>query len=144
MVVQSAEVMEAHIPAAAIVGVVPAEKIEEGTGWDSQNITGAIGEQFYPGAVRAYADHSAPTNLKFATITAGGFHKAEVTGGNINPSIHAKIKPIGGMVGRTLIEIKGNIIDQSTVFFRYAIAIAIVVNRKVGRVENIETVFVPE
>ena len=80
MVVQAAEVMKAHIPAASIVGVVPAEQIEQGTGRHGENIAGAVGKQFNPGTVRAYADHAAPTNLQFPTIAAGGFHKAKVSG----------------------------------------------------------------
>ncbi len=116
MVVQAAEVMKAHIPASSIVGVVPAEEIEQGTGGHGQNITGTIGKQLDSGTVRAYADHSAPTNLQFPSIAAGGFHKAKVSGGNIEPSIHPEVEPVGGMVGRALLKIEGDVIDQPTVF----------------------------
>ena len=108
--------MKAHIPAATIVGVVPAKQIEQGTGGHGQNITGAIRKQLNPGTVGAYADHATPTNLQFSAIAAGGFHKAKISGGNIDPSIHPEVEPVGGVVSGAFLKIEGYVIDQSAVF----------------------------
>jgi hypothetical protein len=48
------------------------------------------------------------------------------------------------VVSWAFLKSEGDIIDQSTVFFRDSVAVAVVINRKVRWVENIETIFVPE
>ena len=44
MVVQTAKVVKAYIPPASIVGIVPAEEVEQRAGGHGQNIAGAVGK----------------------------------------------------------------------------------------------------
>jgi hypothetical protein len=144
MVIQSTEVVKAHIPATPVVGVVPAKEIKQGACRYGQNVAGTVGKKLKTGAIRTYTDHSSTTNLELSTITTGCFIKSKISGGYIEPAVNAQIQAIGGVVSRAFLKIKGNIIDQAFVFLGNPIAITVVIYREVWRVKYIEPVLVPD
>ena len=143
MIVQTTEVVKAHIPSAPIVGVISTKEIEQGASRYGENIAGTVGKQFQTGSVWAYADYSASAHLQFSTIASGGFKKSKVSGGYIEPTINAQIEAVGGVVGGALLKAEGNIVDQAFIFLGYPIAIPIEINGKMWGVEYIEAVVIP-
>ena len=125
MVAHAGEVVEAHVPAAAIIGVVSREEVHLRTDGDFEDVTGAGGVNFQAAAVRAHTNHSAATMLQGAAIRALGLHEAEVATRDVEPAIHAQAKAIRGVVGGTVGVSEGDVLDQDVLLLGNTIAIGV-------------------
>ena len=94
MVVEPGEMMEPHIPAGAVVGVVAGNKIEQRTHGRFEDVAGAAGEDFQPAAVGPHADDAAAAERERSAVGALGVQAAEVTQGCIEPAVDAEFQSV--------------------------------------------------
>ena len=81
--------MEAHVPAAAVVGVVAREAVQLGADGGFEDVPRAAREEVQARAVGTEAHDAAGAELKFPPVRAFGFHETEVADGGVNPAVHA-------------------------------------------------------
>ena len=82
--------------------------------------------------------------LEGAAVGAGGFHEAEVTAGDVDPTVDAQGDVVGGVVGGAVLEAEGDVGDEAFGAFGDAVVILIVEDGDVGWVEEVEAVVVPD
>ncbi len=112
VIVASAEMMHTHIPATTSVGVVSRKASEQRIHCNLEYIASPLTVEFQPGTIRAYSDHSAATELHFASVAADGIHKTKVADGKIQPTIDPHRYAIARVIRRSVFESKSDVFDE--------------------------------
>ena len=143
VVLEAGEMVETHVPAAAVVGIVPGEEIEQRTDGCAEDVAGAGAEDFQSRAIRPETDDGTGAVLKVFSITTDGVHEAEIPTGNVEPAIDTEAQAIGGVVGGALVEPEGDAFDQGLPFVGFPIAITVDKAGDVRGMDDIEAVVIP-
>ena len=143
MVFEAGEVMEAHVPAAAVVGVVTAEGVEQRTHGHVENVARAGGVDLQLGAIGPHADDATAAVLELLAIDAFGFHKSEVAARDVEPAVNAQREAVRGVVRRAVFETEGDVLYQHLLLLGDTIAVLINERAEVRRMHEIEPVVIP-
>ena len=144
VVVEAGEVMEAHIPAATVVGVVAGEDVHLWTDRDLQNVASAGGVNLKAAAIRPHANHTAAAVLKCPAISALGLHESEVAARDVEPAVHSQAEAVGGVIGWTLVVAEGDILHEDVLLLGNAIVVRVDELTQMRRVHEVEAVVVPD
>ena len=99
--------VEAHVPSAAVVGVVAGENVQVGVDAGIKDVAQAPAINLHVRAVGSDADNAAAAPAEHAAIGAHGFSKSKVTHGNVYPAINAHADAVGGVVRAAFVDIFG-------------------------------------
>ena len=102
VVFQAAEMMEARVPAAAVVGVVPGKAVEQWADGGLQDVARPGAVEFKTGSVLADAHHAAAAQLERASIGALRLGETKVANGGVEPAINSDLEAVGGVVRAAL------------------------------------------
>ena len=144
MLRQTAEVMQPNVPAAAVVGIVAREQIEQRTHSGFENVPRAVRPDLQARAVRTHPHHAAAAHLDFATVRAGRFHESEIANRRVEPAIDAQFDSVRRVIRRTILEGPADAGDERLLFVRHAVAIVIDEHADVRRVQQIKAVLIPD
>ena len=146
---QRGEVMEAGVPALAVVGVVAGEEVEGRGDRDVADVAGHHGVVLELGAVRAHA-HDAATVEGHALLVAEADGavvvaqeaRAEVADGDVEPAVDAHAGAVGGMVGAAgVLDAATEAVDQERalgIVVGLAVAVLVLELGEEGRVDEVE------
>ena len=143
VVVEAGEVVEAHVPAAAVVRVVAGEHVHQRADGDLEDVARAGGVDFEAGAIGPHADDAAAAMLDRPTIGAGGLQETEVAARDVKPAVDAEAEAVRGVIGGAIFEAVGDVIDEDVLFLSDAVVIGIDELAEVRRMHKVESVVVP-
>ena len=143
MIFETGEVMEAHVPAAAIVGVVAGEHVHEGADRRAEDVARAVAEDLQAGAVWAETYDAAAAMLEVFAIGSHGIHEAEVTTGDVKPAVDAHAEAVRGVIGGAVSEAERDAFDERLFLISHAVAVFVNVDADVWRVDEVEAVVIP-
>ena len=146
---QRGEVVEARVPALAVVGVVAREEVEGRGDRDVADITGHLGVDLEFGAVRADAHHAAAVERHAllvaeadGAVVVADEARAEVADGDVEPAIDTHAGAVGGVVGAArVLDAAAEAIDEERALrgvVGFAVAVLILELGEEGRVNEIE------
>ena len=101
------DVVEAHVPAAAVVGVVASEDVQVWINAGIEDVAQTPAINLHVRAVGPDANNAAAAPAEHAAIGAHGFSKSKVTHGNVDPAINAHADAVGGVVRAAFVDIFG-------------------------------------
>ena len=110
---QTGEVFEPDVPAAAVVGVVAGEDVEQRPHGEIDDVARAATKDFQARAIGAKARHAAAAMLHRAAIGADGFHVTEIADRGIKPAVDPETQTVGRVVGGTVRKTEGDILDEN-------------------------------
>ena len=143
VVVEAGEVVEAHVPAAAVVRVVAGEDVHQRADGDFEDVARAGGVDFEAGAIRTHTDDAATAMLERFAIGAGGLHEAEVATRDVKPAVDAETEAVRGVIGGAVLVTKGDVLHEDVLLLRDAIVIGINELAEVRRMHEVEPVVIP-
>ena len=143
VVVEAGEVMEAHVPAAAVVRVVTGEDVHQRADGDFEDVARARGVDFESGAIGPHADDAAAAMLERFAIGAGGLHEAEVAARDVKPAVDAEAESVRGVIGGAVLVTEGDILHEDILLLRDAVVIGINELAEVRRMHEVESVVIP-
>ena len=148
-VCQRGEVVEARVPALAVVGVVAGEEVEGRGDGDVADVAGHLGVDLELGAVRADAHHTAAVEghallvaeANGAVIVANETG-AEVTDSDVEPAVDAHTGTVGGVVSAArVLDAAAEAVDEQgalRVIVGLTVAVLVLELGEEGRVDEIE------
>ena len=140
------EVVEARVPALAVVGVVPGEQVEGGRDRDVAVVAGHLGVDLELGAVRTDA-HDAAAVERDALAVAGADRavvvahesRAEVADGDVQPAVDAHAAAVGGVVGAAgMLDAAAESVDEQLALLGLAVAVLVAEHAEEGRMDEVE------
>ena len=143
MIIEAGEVVEPHVPAAAVVGIVPGEHLERGADGDLEDVPRASRYDLQPAAVGPDPDDTSPPVREPAAIGALRLHEPEITAGDVEPAVDAEAEAVGGVVGRPLVEAERQVFHENLPVIGDAVAIRVEEDAQVRGVHEIEAIVVP-
>ena len=143
VVFKSGEMMEPHVPAAAVVGVVAGEQIEQRADRRAEDVAGAGAENFQSTAIRAETDHAAVAMLHLPAVGAGRLHETEIAARDVEPAVDAEAESVGRVIGRTILEAERDAGDQRLLLVGLAVAVVVDEHADIRRMHHVEPVVVP-
>ena len=144
MLRETGEMMKANVPPAAVVRVVACEKIEQRTDGCLENVPRAARPQFKPRPVRTHPHHASPAHLQLATVRAGRLHESKIANRRVQPAVHSQLQPVGCVIGRSILERPADARDQRLLLLRHSIVITVNEHTDVGRVQQVESILIPD
>ena len=143
VVFASAEVVQADVPAAAVVGVIACEGIEQWVDRDLQDVASPARVDLQFGPIRTDTDDSAASKLQRPAIDPFGLHESEVPDCQIQPTIDPQRDAVARVVRRAVLEPEGDVLDEDLLLVRHSIAVAVDERTQMRRMQHIESVAVP-
>src|SRR4051812_14185728 len=115
--------VEADIPAAAVIGVVAAEHLERRSDGDAVDIAGVVRPDFEAATVVTKTDHAAAAHRQLAAIGAGGAVHALVAKSDIDPTIDADLERVLAVVDPRIGDGAAEVTDQNLGLIGHAIVV---------------------
>ena len=143
MVVVPGEVMQSDIPAASIIRIVSSKHVHRWADGDFQNIACPRGINFEPRSIGPNSQHSSSAMGHLSSVSTFRIDKAKVSTSNVQPSINSEAHAIGGMICRTFVVTKSQILNQSPLFISHAVAIVINEGTQMRRMHQVQPVMIP-
>ena len=135
-------VVEADLPAVAVVGVIAGEDVEQRADGGFEDVARATRVDFETRAVRAHPHHAAGAQGQFASVGAFGVQHPEVTDGAIEPAVDAQFDAVGGMVDDAVLDPEADVLHEHALFVGDAVAVLVDEHAQVAGVQDIKVVAV--
>jgi hypothetical protein len=131
--------VEAGVPALAVVGVVPHEQVEIRRNRRSKVVAGHQCVRLHFRPVRPHPDHSAALQRVARAVRTLGIRHAEIADPDIQPAVDAHPHAIGGVVGPARVfDSPAETLDQQLALVRHPVAIGVAEARQIRRMNQIE------
>ena len=125
VVLEPAEMVEAGVPAVAVVGVVAGEAVEQRADGGFEDVARADAVKFEPGAVGADAYDASAAQFRGAAVGAFGLAEAEIADRRVEPAIDADRQSVRGMVGAAVRVVPADVLHDDALLVRDAVAVLV-------------------